>query len=61
MTTDDIITAVTQAATYGEARAVMEGVRSSQALAALCDQLHIDADGHGKAWQRIAIVTEARA
>ena len=61
MTADDIITAVTQAATHAEAEAIMRDVHSRALLLATADQLYIDVDGHASAWVRKAIVAEARA
>jgi hypothetical protein len=60
-TADDIITRVTSAPTEADAEDIVAGVRSRALLLAVADLLYIDADGHGTAWVRQAIVTEARS
>jgi hypothetical protein len=57
---DVIITRVTQATTDETARAIVNKY-PPRVLRIVGDQLHIDPDGHGVAWLRAAIVTEARS
>jgi hypothetical protein len=62
VTPDDVITAITKAATEDDALAVMDGIRSRALLLAVADQLYIDdPNGHGNPWLRNAIVKEARS
>jgi hypothetical protein len=60
MTADDIITAITQAATRKDALAILAGVPRATLLA-VADQLYIEPCGHGLPCIRAAIVIEARS
>jgi hypothetical protein len=59
-TEDTIITHVTEARTAEHARAIVNKY-PPRVLAKVADLLYIDAEGHGAAWLRAAIVSEARA
>jgi hypothetical protein len=59
-TVDDWVTAITNAASDDAALTMLRSA-GPKMLAELADQLYIEADGHGPAWQRRAIVREARA
>jgi hypothetical protein len=60
MTGDDLITAVTEAATEQEAaRLVRDAPASARSEAA--DILYVDTERHSAPWVRAAIVSEARA
>ena len=59
-TADDIITAVTEAASVEAAQVVLTGVPRALLLET-ADQLFIDADGKASATLRKAIIAEARA
>jgi hypothetical protein len=61
MTADDLITAVTEAATERDAQRIANGVHSRTLLLATADLLYIDAAGHSSGWLRKAIVREARS
>jgi hypothetical protein len=59
-TVDEIITAITHAATMADAAEIMRTVPGAM-VRTVADQLHIEADGHGLPWLRRAAVQEARA
>lgn len=59
-TADTYITYITEARTDAQAQGTAAEIRPS-VLRAMADLLYIDADGHGVAWLRRAIVAEVRA
>ena len=60
MTADDVITAVTEAASLAEARSIVCAT-PPRTLAEVADILYIDADSHSAPWLRAEIVREARS
>jgi hypothetical protein len=59
-TADDVITAITEAPTRKDAKAILAGVPRATLLA-VADLLYIDPCGHGLPCLRAAIVCEARS
>ena len=59
-TADTYITYITEARADAQAHGIAAKVKPS-VLRAMADLLYIDADGHGVAWLRRAIVAEVRA
>ena len=57
---DTLITHVTEASTAERAEAIVRQYKPS-VIRAAADQLYIDPEGHGVAWLRRQVVTEARA
>jgi hypothetical protein len=60
-TADDIITAVTEARSDRQARAMLDNVRNRDGLEAMADLLYIEYVGVGSDTLRKRIVSEARA
>ena len=60
ITPDMIITAITEAPTTADALNLI-ATYSRGVILATADQLYVDAAGHGMAWVRHHVVTEARA
>lgn len=60
MTADDVITAVTEAASLAEAQSIVRAT-PPRTLAEVADILYIDAESHSAPWLRAAIVREARS
>lgn len=60
MSPDDIVTTVTEATDREAAEKIINNVPRTM-LMRVADLLYIEADGHGLAWLRKAIVSEARA
>lgn len=60
MTGDSLITALVQAGSDAEARAIA-GKAPQHAVWAAADLLYVDAEGHALAWTRRAVAAEARA
>jgi hypothetical protein len=57
---DRYLTYITEARSDAEAMGIIAKVKPS-AVRAMADLLYIEADGHGIAWLRNAVVNEARA
>lgn len=60
MSPDTVITHITEASTDDKALAIVRKY-PPRMIRLVADQLHIDPEGHGVAWLRMAIVVEARS